>query len=44
MYKNVSSDQSRWTAIYMQMREDKLEFFLNTQLEPTVLIPRASAH
>lgn len=31
--------ESRWTDIYTQLQEDKVEFFLNTHLEPTVLIP-----
>ena len=30
---------ARWTEIYTQLQEDKVEFFLNTQLEPTVRIP-----
>ena len=30
---------ARWTEIYTQLEEDKVEFFLNTQLEPTVRIP-----
>ncbi len=33
-----ASDAS-WAKIYKQLQEDKVEFFLNTQLEPTVLIP-----
>lgn len=31
--------EARWTDIYTQLQEDKVEFFLNTHLEPTVLIP-----
>ena len=30
---------ARWTEIYTQLQVDKVEFFLNTQLEPTVRIP-----
>lgn len=30
---------ARWTEIYTQLQEDNVEFFLNTQLEPTVRIP-----
>ena len=30
---------ARWTEIYTQLLEDNVEFFLNTQLEPTVRIP-----
>ena len=32
-------NQKFWTAIYTKLQEDKVEFFLNTQLEPTVRIP-----
>ena len=28
-----------WSDIYIQLQEDKIEFFLNTQLEPMVMIP-----
>ena len=31
--------KTRWTEIYAQLQEDNIEFFLCTQLEPTVLIP-----
>lgn len=31
--------EARWAGIFQQLQEDQLEFFLNTQLEPTVLIP-----
>lgn len=31
--------EARWPDIYTQLQEDKVEFFLNTHLEPTVLIP-----
>ena len=30
---------ARWADIYMKLQEDKVEYFLSTQLEPTVLIP-----
>jgi hypothetical protein len=39
MYKNENPNQAHWKEVFLQMREDKLEFFLNTQLEPTVSIP-----
>lgn len=31
--------EARWTDIYTQLQEDQVDFFLNTHLEPTVLIP-----
>ena len=31
--------EARWTDIYTQLQEDNVEFFLNTHLDPTVLIP-----
>ena len=31
--------EARWPDIYTQLQEDKVEFFVNTHLEPTVLIP-----
>lgn len=30
---------ARWKEIYTQLQEDKVQFFLNTELEPTVRIP-----
>jgi len=30
---------ARWTEIYKQLQEDNVQFFLNTELEPTVRIP-----
>lgn len=35
----TKTPKSRWTEIYTQLQDDKIDFFLNTQLEPTVLIP-----
>jgi hypothetical protein len=39
MSKKLKPSDAQWTDIYTQLQEDKVEFFLNTQLEPTVLIP-----
>ena len=39
MSKKVKSSEASWTRIFTQLQEDKVEFFLNTHLEPTVLIP-----
>ena len=39
MSKKSKSSDAQWTDIYTQLQEDKVEFFLNTHLEPTVLIP-----
>ena len=39
MTKKSKSSDAQWTDIYTQLQEDKVEFFLNTHLEPTVLIP-----
>ncbi len=33
------TNDAKWTEIYGQLQEDKVEFFLSTQLEPMVLIP-----
>ena len=38
MSKKSKSSDAQWTDIYTQLQEDKVEFFLNTHLEPTVLI------
>lgn len=38
-YHKTKPSEACWTDIYKQLLEDKLEFFLNTQLDPTVLIP-----
>ena len=34
-----TTNDAKWTEIYGQLQEDKVEFFLSTQLEPMVLIP-----
>lgn len=39
MSKKSKPSDAPWTGIYTQLQEDKIEFFLNTHLEPTVFIP-----
>ena len=39
MSQKLKPRDARWTEIYTQLQEDNVEFFLNTQLEPTVRIP-----
>lgn len=34
-----TTNDAKWPGIYGQLQEDKVEFFLSTQLEPMVLIP-----
>ncbi len=35
----MSANDAKWSDIFRQLQEDKVEFFLSTQLEPMVLIP-----
>jgi hypothetical protein len=33
------TEECRWPELFTQLREDRTEFFMNSQLEPTLLIP-----
>ena len=39
MSVKLKPSEDRWIGIYEQLQEDKVELFLNTHLEPTVMIP-----
>jgi hypothetical protein len=39
MSKKPKSNDAHWAVIYQQLKEDGVEFFVNSQLEPTVRIP-----
>lgn len=35
----VVAEESRWPELFTQLQEDRTEFFMNSKLEPTLLIP-----